>query len=149
MFSAFFFSSDIMYVMSETFEQNKIEQEIAELSKQIEQKRNLLESQKGIIEEKEVVREVLGEKIKQVSPVPPASSPAGTTAKPGVGTSYLDSVDPETEAEVNRLLGIVFSKGIEAAISEAERDDAYLMDAFHDALTDKMYEEMRTRGMVK
>ena len=142
---------NIQIKMAEQFSQNKIEAEIAELAKQIDAKRRVLEDQKGMIEDKEIVRQAVGEKINQNIPqVSPAAAgaPAKSAAKTGV-TSYLDSVDEETEAEVNRLLQIVFSKGIDAAVSEAEKDDPFLMDAFHDALTDKVYDQLKAGGIVK
>lgn len=136
--------------MPEQFSKGNIEAEIAELSKQIEQKRNLLESQKGIIEEKELVRTAIGEKISS-RPVASSPSPASvSTSKFSVSaTSYLDSVDESTEQEINRLLSIVFEKGMEEAIKEAEKGDAFIIDAFHDALVDKMYGELKARGIVK
>lgn len=128
--------------------QSKIELEIADLTKQIEAKRKILEASKGIIEEKEVVRQAVGEKISENSPqfTQKSASPAKKTG--GNSVSYLDSADEETSDIVNGLLGIVFSSGIEIAIKEAEKQEPYIMDAFHDALTDKLYEELRSRGII-
>lgn len=126
--------------------ENRIEQEIADLTKQIEAKRRILESEKGIIEEKEIVRDVVAEKI---SGSIPSFSSQKSQIKNDKSISYLDNVDSETEETVNGLISIAFSKGIEAAIKEAENYDAYIMDAFHDAMTDKVYDQMKSQGLVK
>ncbi len=126
--------------------QNKIESEIAELTKQIEEKRRILESNKGIIEEKEIVRQAIGEKIAESTSAPRSSSVKPITLS---GTSsYLDSVDKETEEKVNSLLQIFTKKGLKAAIKELEGADFFVVDAFHDALTDKMYEQLKEKGLV-
>lgn len=126
--------------------QGKIEAEIAELTKQIEAKRRVLESDNGIIEEKEFVRSAVAEKISEI--IPQFNTPRTSSVKNDNKISYLDSADEETSETVNGLLEIVFSKGIEDAIKEAEKQEPYIMDAFHDALTDKMFEELKTRKII-
>lgn len=132
----------------ENVSQSVIESEIAELTKQIEAKRTVLEQTKGLIEEKEIVRQVVGEKISEASsvatPPPKVSSPKSS----GKG-SYLDSADEETTEIVNALLAIVFSKGIDVAIKEAQQQPPYILDAFHDALTDKIYDQLKEAGIIK
>lgn len=63
--------------------------------------------------------------------------------------SYLDSVPPEVESEVNNLLTIVFEKGVENAIKMASNSSPLVMDAFHDALTDKIYNNLKDKGILK
>lgn len=126
--------------------QGKIEAEIAELTKQIEAKRRVLESDNGIIEEKEFVRSAVAEKISEITPQ--FNVQKTSSIKNDNKISYLDNADEETSETVNGLLEIVFSKGIEDAIKEAEKQEPYIMDAFHDALTDKMFEELKTRKII-
>lgn len=133
----------------EEFSKNTIEQEIMDLSKKIEEKRRVLEEQNGIIEEKELVRSAVAEKVSQAAPqtistVQPIQTQTKTTSK-----SYLDVIDEKSATEVNRLIEIVFSKGITAALKEVENEEPFIMDAFHDALIDKMYDELKSRGIVK
>lgn len=132
--------------------QNKIEAEIAELASQIEAKRKLLESEKGLVEEKEVLKSAVGEKMSQGVPSFSArqnTSSASSGTQSSSGSSYLDSVGSEVEAEVNSLLSVVFEKGIDEAIKRASSSSPLVLDAFHDALTDKLYEEMKNRGVFK
>lgn len=127
--------------------QNKIEAEIAELTKQIEAKRNILESQKGIIEEKDIVRQAVGERI--ASSLPSYTPKTASVTKKDESGSYLDSADENTANTVNSLLEKFFSGDIELAMKQAELSDPYIVDAFHDALTDKMYDKLKAEGIVK
>ncbi|HRY62780.1 MAG TPA: hypothetical protein P5056_03365, partial [Candidatus Paceibacterota bacterium] len=108
--------------------QNKIEAEIAELTRQIEAKRDILESKKGIVEEKDIVRQVVGEKI---SSSVPAYTPKPASSLKDTGTSYLDAADEQTANIVNGLLEKVFSEGMESALKQADLNDPYIIDAFH------------------
>lgn len=62
--------------------------------------------------------------------------------------SYVKDADEETQARVEHLLSLVFSDGIEKAVREAERASPFSIDAFHDALIDKLYDELKKRGVL-
>lgn len=139
------------------FSQNVIEQEIAELAKRIQEKRKILEEQNGIIEEKDLVRSAVAEGISK-SPLSQTSSSSQTAQKAATTTassgqkadaSYLDTLDEESGAEVNRLIDVAFTKGIATAFSEVSKDEPYIMDAFHDVLVDRLYEDLKKKGIVK
>lgn len=145
--------------MSETLV-NPIEQEIAALSREIEAKRKELDASRGVVREaqetKDVIHASLGEKIQKalpavpLAPVPPqGTAVASVTGTASSGNSYLDDLDEETVAQVNALIQEVFAKGIDRAIKDAKTHDPYVIDAFHDALTDKMYEELKRRKAIK
>ena len=133
-----------------------IEAEIAELSRQIEEKRRSLEETRGItVEHKEAIREMVAEKLFfSAPPVASAgsqttSSLGDTTAKTVKGSSYLDSLDPETITRVNELIGLVGAKGLSAAIAASKNEPAFVLDAFHDALVDRLYDELIARDLIK
>ena len=130
---------------------NNIEAEIAELASQIEAKRKILESERGMVEEREIVRQAVGEKMSQNIPTFSISgqTKTGSQTSTDIRKSYLDSVPPEVEAEVNGLLAIVFEKGVEGAIKIASKSSPLVMDAFHDALTDKLYNDLKDKGILK
>jgi len=138
----------------EQLSQNIIEEEIADLTKRIEEKRKVLESEKGVLQEREIIKEAIANKISEKVPGY-TPSPAPTTSANDIpaiavgGISYLDRVDEETKTEVNRLLGMVFSQGINTATQEAIKSGPFVLDVFHDALTDKMYEQLKSQGIVK
>lgn len=132
---------------------NSIELEIAQLSKEIDAKRRELETARGVSfesdAEKEVVRTSLAEKINAVN-LGAATPQVNVASRPAnSGASYLDDLDAETTEKVNHLIQVVFSKGLDAAIKEAKSQDPYVLDAFHDALVDKMYEELVRRKTVQ
>ncbi|MDO8493322.1 MAG: hypothetical protein Q7S19_02145 [bacterium] len=136
---------------------NNIEAEIAELSAKIAEKRRELEAGKGIVEERELVKSVIGEKISNT--VPQASSIASDAASIAVkssttgasvpaGKSYLDYLDEESRAIIDGLVESVFANGLEKTLKGLEMQEPYIIDVFHDVLTDKIYEELKKRGTI-
>ena len=135
-----------------------LEAEIAELSRQIEVKRKQLESERGIVSDREVVHETLvedfisnetsttneqvGLDLTQAKPV------AQVTQTSAVGQSYLDTLDDQSVAVINNLISLVPVEGIKKTIKQALTHPPFILDAFHDALVDKLYDELKTRGLV-
>ena len=139
---------------------NNLEQEIADLQKMIEAKRDQLEKDGGIVEEKDLVRQSVKEMFLNTS-TPKAgqtipsqnssaitSTPAISQTVPATG-SYLDYLDDQTAEVINGLVSQIGTKGITAVINEALAQEPFVVDAFHDALVDKLYDELKTRGLVK
>ena len=118
-----------------------LEQEIKELAKEIKE-RGLAE--KG----KEAVRAVIKEQIGgAAAPVSPATPPASASAS-GSLPAYLNKESPEVKLKVEKLLDMALHKGIKTAGAEARNMPPLIVDAFHDALTDKLYTELKTRGLL-
>lgn len=69
----------------------------------------------------------------------------------GILPSYLnnDSVSQDAKSEVERLVDIVFKDGLEDAIRASKKRSAFIEDAFHDALVDKLVPELKKRGILK
>lgn len=143
--------------MPEDFSKSNIEAEIAELSEKIAAKRKQLEASSGIVEERELVKSVLGEKISNTVPqTSPVVSDLGATATKSTSTakvvpagkSYLDYLDEESRAEVEQMVGLVFSDGLEKTLKILEMKEPFIIDAFHDVLTDKIYDELKKRGAI-
>lgn len=133
---------------------DNLEQEIAELQRKIEEKRNLLEQQGGIIEEKEFVREsvkeILPQAQAQTEQTPETVRPAVKVEAPTGEVSYLDHLDEESLGIVNSLIEELPTLGLAKVVTKAESYNIpYLVDALHDALVDKLYEELKSRGFVK
>ncbi len=145
---------------------NLIEQEIEALSREIEIKRRALEAERGVVAaesgagDKEILRAALAEKLTSAPAVSPSPTPpaAGTTipaaapaSRPAASksTSYIDDLDEVTAGKVNALIQQVFAQGIEKTLSAARAEDPYVMDAFHDALTDRLYDELKKRKQVE
>ncbi|MFA6476357.1 MAG: hypothetical protein WCV68_02965 [Candidatus Paceibacterota bacterium] len=136
---------------------NNLELEIAQLQQKIEEKKNQLEQQGGIVEEKELVGSALREIFTGASAPSGASLPAtsaAVTAKASTVTddksiSYLDNIDDQTAETISLIIQKLPETGIAKAVSEAELAGPFLVDVLHDALVDRMYDELVQRGFIK
>ena len=61
---------------------------------------------------------------------------------------YLINESDQVKKEVEDLIGLVFLEGIEASAKKAAKSGPFILDAFHDALTSKLYEELKRRGLL-
>jgi hypothetical protein len=135
-----------------------IEGEIAELTRQIEDKRRLLEEKQGVInnvDEKELLREAIvdsfilaGDKTSEISQSDEPKDQAEKTESMPIG-HYFDYLPEDSIAKVNQLISQVPEVGITGTIKKARQETALVLDAFHDALVDKLYEEMKSRRLLK
>lgn len=137
----------ILITMEPKFEplHRSIEQEIAKLSAEIQ--RGRIESPDA---QREAVRRAVGERIGQIAP--PSAQPAAKQSsgpQSPVLPKYMQDAPAAAKLEVERLIDFAFHKGLMAAVDKAKKDSPYLLDAFHDALTDKLYGEMKKRGIIK
>lgn len=62
---------------------------------------------------------------------------------------YAQNASAETKLEIEYLLDIAFHRGIAKANAEAKKSNAFVLDAFHDALAGKLYPEFQKRGLLK
>ncbi len=122
-----------------------IEQEIAQLEKQLQEKRANLEQQpeqKESLPDKEVLRQVVGEKIQQHMPqyVPKPTPP------PQNDVSYLAG---ELKDKIQELVNHVFQVSLDQGIKEAVNSkNPALIDAFHDVLVDQLYDTLLERKKI-
>ena len=123
--------------------QPTIEQEIAQLEKQIAEKRAVL-GKEAEPTEKEILHGVVGEKIQQQAPqyTPPV--------KPKQDDVAQNYVLPELKEKVQELVNLVFNKGLDEGIKEASKtNDPALIDAFHDILVDELYNALVERKKLE
>ncbi len=135
---------------------DNLELEIAQLQQKIEEKKNQLEQQGGIVEEKELVGSALREMFTGANQMPMGQVPVagnGSTqtsqATMVKDDSYLDTVDSETAEAISLLIQKLPETGIAKAVAEAEISGPYRVDVLHDALVDRMYDELVQRGFIK
>lgn len=133
-----------------------IEQEIATLEQQLAEKRASLEqgsaeTDQEVSHDKELLRQAVGEKIRQHAPAyqpPPAGGPQ--KQQDDDQSSYND---PQLTDKVQELVNLAFNKSINDAIkSVVQSGNPALIDAFHDVLVDKLYDtliERRKLDIVK
>lgn len=121
------------------FEHAALEKEIKRLSAE-------LKSQKG----KEALRDVLRNKIVPTGEegTVPTSQPAKPPTTSVTLPHYLDKETDMVKLKVEKLLDLALHKGIKRAAVEARDGGPLIMDAFHDALTDRLYKELKQRGLL-
>ena len=130
-----------------------IEQEIAQLEKQLQEKKADLGQQleqSESLPDKEILRQVVGEKIQQHM-----SGQAGAPVyipkpAPQAQTDDVGSVLPELKDKIQELVNRVFQNSLEQGIKEAVKsDNPALIDAFHDVLVDQLYDTLLERKKIE
>ena len=61
---------------------------------------------------------------------------------------YLKSADPKIKNQVEKLLEDTIRNGLVSGINEARKMSPFILDAYHDALTDKLHEELKKRKII-
>lgn len=130
-----------------------IEQQIADLEKQLQEKRSALEqgytTPEALPSDKEILHEIVGEKIQEhapeYTPKPPTPPPAqvGDDSSP----SYFSQ---DLKNQIQELINLVFTNSLEEGIKTAiKSNNPALIDAFHDVLVDELYNTLLERQKIK
>lgn len=95
-------------------------------------------------------RELLRQSLKTLSQQAPVQPQEEKTNEESALPSYLalNPTEPQIKIEIERLLDLVFHRGLVKALSEAKHHPPFVEDAFHDALVDKLLPELKKRGMI-
>ena len=118
-----------------------VEQHLERISGEVKE----YQQQKGIEQaDRNAVKEVLRPYVERA----PAQSSAPSSGISPVLPNYLQNDAPEVKAKVTELVNGAFQHGIEKSIAEAARYGPYILDAFHDALTSKVYDELKLRRLI-
>lgn len=130
--------------------ENNLEKDIQRLSQEIKTLRNLPEGQN--LSDKELIQRALKSEIKQVDfsankNVPVISEAESNKIEKEVLPNYLKDSPDDLKLEVERVVELTFRKGLWEAIAEAKKRGPVVVDALHDALTDKVYEEFKKRNL--
>jgi len=129
---------------------SSIQQEITKLEQQLTERRASLEQQsvepnKEVPHDKEILRQVVGEKIQEHAPtyIPQVKpQPHDDTAQ-----SYAD---PDLKDKVQELVNLAFNKSLGEGIREATKSNNFaLIDAFHDVLVDQLYDALLERKKLE
>ena len=139
--------------------QNNLEQEIAQIEQDLASKRATLEEQRqsGAIgevpHEKETLREVVREQYAPPAPVqqqPAPSAGSGQVIPPPPVVEPPSYLSPELKEKVQEFVNIAFSVSPSEAIKQVRAtNNAALIDAFHDALVDELYNYLLERGKIR
>ena len=74
---------------------------------------------------------------------------ATTAAEATVLPKYMSDEPADVRFQVEKLIDLAWHKSIVAAVKVARKSPPLILDAFHDSLTDKLYEELKRRGHLK
>ena len=128
------------------FNHNIIEKDIERLSKEIAEKRNLPEYKE--VSERELIKQTLQPLVKQAISDKEQATREEKETEETIIPDYLKDSPPEIKLQVEKLIDSVFHQGIEKTVKEANQAGPFILDAFHDALTDKLYDELKKRNLI-
>lgn len=126
--------------MEMKFEHNALEKDIERLSKEVLERKTRPEHAET--SEREIVKSVIGEQIKA------QPSPAPAQIQSPILPKYMQQESPEAQLQVEQLIDLAFHKGVDEAVKEAKKQGPFILDALHDSLTSKLYEELKSRKLI-
>lgn len=124
-------------------EHARLEQEIQILSREVKEHQK---TAAGEITDKAALTAVLQKRSDAAAAPPPSSAP--TDQSPSVLPAYLQKESPENKLKIEELVDKAFHKGIDAALREARNYGPFFLDAYHDTLTSRLYEELKARKLL-
>lgn len=120
-----------------------LEQDIIRLSGEVKTRAETAPSAE--ISHREIIKSVIGEQIQTQTSRPAPASPSEPSP---MLPQYLQEESPEVRLKVEELVDVAFHKGIDACITEARKYGPFILDALHDTLTTKLYEELKSRNLL-
>ena len=131
---------------NQKIEQNVISQDVEKLGKEIQEKREQPEIKTQNYSEKDLIKQSTKPMIyPQTKQMLTAPTPQ---AEDRYLPDYLKNAPNEVKIQVEKLLEYTFKNGLEKGIAEARKAPPFVLDAYHDALTDKLHEELVKRGLI-
>lgn len=93
--------------------------------------------------QKEILRQAVSEHIATAQPASPTQQQAAMQQAQGIK-------DQPKERQIQLLVQIAFEKSVIEAVEVAKKlDNPYLLDEFHDALVDELYNKLVETGKLK
>jgi hypothetical protein len=96
----------------------------------------------------EIVRKAL-ETVTALPPPPALASPPASQGSDGILPDYAKNATAENKLEIEYLVELAATRGILEASKIAQETSPFVLDAFHDALTGKLYDELVKSGVLK
>lgn len=137
---------------------NNLNEEIKALETILREKKRELEVKGERQDEKELIKEVVREHVERAAEMPRAPSasaqPPPSSLTPSEPPQPQPADDPlaglDHREQIEELATIAFSKGIVEAVNIARRaNNPHLLDEFHDALVDRLYEYLVQEGVIQ
>jgi hypothetical protein len=129
-----------------------LEEDIARLAEQVKTQRERPEMKNA--SEQELLKEAIRAfpETARAHGAPPLSAPPPAQAASAAQSplpAYAQNAPAEVKLEIEYLLDMALHHGIGKAVDEAKKSPYFVQDAFHDALTGRLYPELQRRGIVK
>ncbi|MCC6405093.1 MAG: hypothetical protein IT405_01765 [Candidatus Yanofskybacteria bacterium] len=122
-----------------------LQSQIAALEQQIAAKRAESGADTAAPYERNEVHAAVGE---QIAEAVPGYQPAPSVNTPA--TEVPSWQDPALAAQVQELVNVAFTQGLQAALDQAiKTENPALVDAFHDLLADQLHQELLNRKKVE
>ena len=124
--------------------QNKIEADLRRVGQEVKEQTGGSATPEAT--ERALVRQSLHPMVKApAAAVPQREQPAVNDESL---SPYLRDAAPEVKDRVERLVEDAFKHGVEHAAAEAQMAGPFIVDALHDVLSDRFYEELKRRKLV-
>lgn len=137
-----------MIDIKQNIEPSPIKAEMEKISKEVAERKKSPEAE-GVSEKeliKEALRPIIEEQPSSSSAPAPAVAPPPSSGS--VLPQYLQNSSAEIKSQVEKMVNAVFQQGLEKTVKEVKKQSAFFIDAFHDSLADKLYEELKRRKMI-
>lgn len=132
------------------FNINKLEADIERLSHDVNLKKNSPES-KGMTE-REIIKQALYPKVQNYTQTQATSRQTNNgdieKIEEEIFPDYLKKSSEEIRLKIEELVDLTFRKGIDEAAIQAGKFGPFIVDAYHDVITDKLYEELKVRKLI-
>lgn len=136
---------------------SNLEQEIADIEKRLAEKKAAFQEAQGeiapeAVSDKNVLHEVVGEKIQKMAPLASAGQTLPVTpALPALPSAHAPSyLSGDLKETVQQLVNIAFTDSLTSAIKAVHKlNNPALLDAFHDVLVDQLYDTLIERGKLE
>lgn len=96
--------------------------------------------------EKERVKEALRRLAEQEEETSVVEAPESSPTLPDYMSE--EGVGPDAQKKVEYLIGVAMDAGLPAALKLAKKEDVFIQDALHDALTDKLLPRLKSEGHI-
>ena len=138
--------------MVEPVHDENLEGQLQGIRSEIDQKKQELapgQVEGESISEKTILHHIIGEKLGKPSPAVISDAQAQIPASNIEGETHSYEL-PELKNKVDELVQLIFKKDIDTAIKEVKtKNDPALIDAFHDALVDELYDRLVSEDKLK
>jgi len=126
-----------------------IEDYLDEIVEEVEKRQQEKESgdtQYDAQRQKQIIHEIVGKKLGKPQ-MNQGTSPT-TVAPTNHGDKSYDT--PELKPQIDSLINLVFERDLDIAVDQAKaQNNPAVLDAFHDALVDKIHDKLIQTGKLK